>query len=392
VEPDGKILVGGSFRSLDGQARSYLGRLNLDGSLESGFDPGAYDSVRCLALQADGKILAGGSFNGLGGQPRLGLGRLNDTGTLDGGFDPGVAATNASFPYVQSLAIQEDGRILVGGSFSSLGGQLRVGLGRLNADGTLDRGFDPGVHWSVKSLVVQADGRILVGGFFWGPDTPRIGIGRLNADGTLDSSFKPVVDGEGSYMDVSSVTVQADGKILVGGNFAAMGGQSCINLARLNNTTPATQSLTCDGSTITWLRGGAGPEVWRTCFDYSADGTNWAVLGVGTRVPGGWRLTGISLPPNGSLRARGHVTGGREGSGWFVESLLHAPWAIRLSLVRSSSNFVLNWTGGQSPYQVEQTAHLNNSDSWQDLGEPVQSNSVLLPLGASNLFLRVRSP
>lgn len=102
------------------------------------------------------------------------------------------------------------------------------------------------------------------------------------------------------------------------------------NLARLNNTEPATQSLTFDGSILTWTRGGTSPEVWRTTFDYSIDGVAWSSLGVGSRIAGlpagqagGWQLGGLALPSGATIRARGCVTGGQfNGSGSFVESLL----------------------------------------------------------------------
>ena len=68
VQDDGKILVGGEFTTLGGQARNYIGRLNADGTLDSGFKPGANGAVYSLAVQADGKILVGGSFTTLAGQ------------------------------------------------------------------------------------------------------------------------------------------------------------------------------------------------------------------------------------------------------------------------------------------------------------------------------------
>jgi hypothetical protein len=166
----------------------------------------------------------------------------------------------------------------------------------------------------VLSLAVQADGKVLVGGWFTtlGGQT-RNSIGRLNADGTLDSGFNLGASG-----DVYSLAVQADGKVLVGGAFTTLGGQTHEYIGRLNNTEPAIQRLSCDKATVTWRRGGTAPEVWRTTFDYSKDGMTWTSLGPGTRVAGGWQLTGVSLPPRGGLRARGFVTGG--GSSWFVES------------------------------------------------------------------------
>ena len=104
-----------------------------------GFDPQANYSVSTLAVQADGKILMGGNFTMLGGEPRNYLARLNPDGTLDSSFDPGADGN------VISLAMQEDGRILVGGTFTVLGGEARSGIARLNPDGTLDEGFNPGV-------------------------------------------------------------------------------------------------------------------------------------------------------------------------------------------------------------------------------------------------------
>jgi uncharacterized delta-60 repeat protein len=284
---------------------------------DPGFNPGAGSDVYSLAVQADGKILVGGYFTTLGGKTRNYIGRLNADGTVDSGFNPGANGT------VYSLAVQADGEILVGGNFTTLGGQTRNYIGRLNADanGTVDSGFNPGASSDVYSLAVQADGKILVGGYFTtlGGQT-RNYIGRLNADanGTVDSGFNP-----GASSDVYSLAVQADGKILVGGYFTTLGGQTRNCIGRLYNTTPATQSLTYDGSTITWLRGGTSPEVWRTTYDLSTDGLIWTNLGAGARRTGGWQLAIASAPPSGVIRARGQVTGGFfNGSGWFVESQL----------------------------------------------------------------------
>ena len=316
LQADGKILVGGHFATLGGQTRNRIGRLNADGTLDGTFDPGADYDVESLAVQADGTILVGGDFTTLGGQSCNYLGRLNAEGTLDSTFNPG--ANNL----VSSLAVQANGKILLGGGFTTLGGQTRNRLGRLNADGTVDMGFNPGAsgdsyHTYVYSLALQADGEILVGGSFTtlGGQT-RNGIGRLNADGTLDSTFNP-----GASSAVYSLALQGDGEILVGGSFTTLGGQTRYNIGRLNNTEPATQNLSYDGSTITWLRGGTSPEVWRTTFDCSTNATGWMSLGEGTRIAGGWQLSGVSLPLGGTIRARGHVTGGcYNASGWFVET------------------------------------------------------------------------
>ena len=95
------------------------------------FDPGANGSVNALAIQPDGKLLVGGSFTALGAQPRNYIARFNADGTLDPLFNPG-----ANGP-VYALGVQTDGRLLVAGNFTTLGGWDRNYLARLNSDGTL---------------------------------------------------------------------------------------------------------------------------------------------------------------------------------------------------------------------------------------------------------------
>jgi uncharacterized delta-60 repeat protein len=322
VQADGNIVVGGNFYTLGGQSRSWIGRLNSDGTLDTTFNPGANHRVYTLAVQADGRILVGGSFTTLGGQPRNYIGRLNSNGTLDTTFNPGANSL------VFSLAVQADGKILVGGRFTTLGGQSRNRIGRLTSDGTLDTTFiNPGAGGGlppdVNSLAVQADGKILVGGRFTTlGGQPRRFIGRLNNDGTLDTSFNPGANGY-----VESLAMQADGKILAGGDFTILGGQAREHIGRLNNTEPATQSLSYDGSSLTWLRGGTSPEVWRTTFEVSTNnGADWFRLGEGARISSGWQLTGISVPANANIRARGFATGGQNnGSSWYVESTITVP-------------------------------------------------------------------
>ena len=102
---------------------------------------------------------------GIGTTPRNHIGRLDSDGTVDVTFDPGVSGTAAA------LVVQSDGKILVGGIFGFLGGggsgtTARNNIGRLNPDGTLDADFDPGANNTVSKLIVQPDNRILVGGDF----------------------------------------------------------------------------------------------------------------------------------------------------------------------------------------------------------------------------------
>ena len=99
-----------------GQARNYIARLNADGTLDTGFNPNADGYVYSIALQADGKILIGGCFTTIGGVTRNRIARLNADGTLDTGFNPNANG------HVYSIALQADGKILVGGDFTTIGG------------------------------------------------------------------------------------------------------------------------------------------------------------------------------------------------------------------------------------------------------------------------------
>ena len=423
VQPDGKILVAGQFTTLCGQSRQRLARLNSDGTLDASFNPGANNVVSSLAVQSDGKILAGGWFATMAGQSRIGIARLNADGTLDAGFNPGQLTS-----YVYSMQVQPDGKILAGGWFTSLGGQPHVNLarlnpdgtadasfnaradgcvfsvqaqpdgkilvggsfkwmdeqprdnlGRLNADGTLDAGFNPGANARVYALALQTDGKILAGGRFTRlGGEQRSGMARLNADGTLDSTFAPSVGGE-----VSSLALQPDGGLLLGGTFYSIDGQSSYQaVARLRNTGPATDALNYDGTTVTWLRGGTAPEVWRTTFEHSANGTVWTALGAGTRCAGGWKLDGVHVAL-GTLRARGYCSiGGVDGmSGGLVESSFGAPVFTALA-----TNCV-NTAGDDTAFTVRVAGSGPFSYQWRRNGKNLSDGDGIAGATAATLCL-----
>ena len=333
VQADGKILFGGDFTSLvvDGAStpRGRVARLNADGSLDAAFSPNVKDGlVYSIVPQADGRILLGGTFTNL--QPngvasptsRVGIARVNTDGSLDAGFDPRVNFDG----YVTSLVEQPDGKILFGGWFSSVqpngaaSATSRRYLARVNADGALDPAFAPAVQGDtvVYSLALQTNGKILVGGYFTGiqengtgPIAARANLARLNADGSLDADFDPKADNQ-----ILAVALQSNGTILLGGNFSTLqpngaAGSTPVNRLALLVNEPATQTLTVvDRSTVRWTRGGAAPSVARVSFDVSVDaGSTWISLGAGSRVgtTADWQLSGLSLPAAGILRARGTI-------------------------------------------------------------------------------------
>ena len=77
-QPDGKILIGGNFSTINGVTRNRIARLNSDGTLDTGFNPNASSNVLSIVLQPDGKIIIGGSFSTVGGVTRNCIARLKE--------------------------------------------------------------------------------------------------------------------------------------------------------------------------------------------------------------------------------------------------------------------------------------------------------------------------
>jgi uncharacterized delta-60 repeat protein len=252
IQSDGKIIIGGDFTSYNGAIRNYIARLNTDGTLDSSFNPGtgADSSVRTTSIQSDGKIIIAGSFASYNGASRNGLARLNVDGTIDNSFNPGTGANNT----VNTTSIQSDGKIIIGGEFTSYNGTGRNGIARLNVDGTIDTSFNPGTgaNNTVNTTSIQSDGKIIIGGGFTSYNGVAINrIARLNTNGTLDGTFNP---GTGTNNTVLTTSIRSNGKIIIGGAFSTYNGMAQRNrIASLN--TDGTYDNTFN-STITNLVGG----------------------------------------------------------------------------------------------------------------------------------------
>jgi uncharacterized delta-60 repeat protein len=240
VQSDGKVLVGGQFMSINGIPRGNIARLNSEGGVDSSFDPGtgvigeSFSTVNALALQSDGKVILGGTFTNVNGAPRSHVARLNANGNLDAAFNPVVGiAGGGLLAGINTLGIQSDGRIVLGGDFTSVGGMARTNLARLNSSGSVDSNFNPGsgADSAVSSLAVQSNGKIVVSGFFTHVNgTVRNYIARLNSGGSLDTGFDP---GLGASDAVYATALQTDGKVLIGGAFTAFNGTPRRGIARL---------------------------------------------------------------------------------------------------------------------------------------------------------------
>ncbi len=235
VQADGKVVVGGAFATVDGAERPRLARFAADGSLDATFAAafGTNDIIRAIAVQADGKILVGGDFWSVGGVSRQVVARLNPDGSLDETFGA-VTGPNGT---VHSIVVQADGRVLIGGWFTTVDNQSANRIARLNADGSLDGTFAVGSGFSdgpVRTIVAEPNGRVLVGGQFTAYDgTTANRLVRLNADGSRDLSF---ATGTGFDGEVRAVTVLADGRIAASGWFNSFNGAYHYGLAVLSPT------------------------------------------------------------------------------------------------------------------------------------------------------------
>ena len=102
-----------------------------------GIGNGANGIIRTTSIQSNGKIIIGGDFTSFIGTSRNYIARLNTDGTLDSTFNPGTGTNGI----IYSSSIQSDGKIIIGGDFTSFNGTERYHIARLNTDGTLDTNF-----------------------------------------------------------------------------------------------------------------------------------------------------------------------------------------------------------------------------------------------------------
>lgn len=344
--PDGKVLVGGSFTSVSGVARSRLARFNADGSFDATFNVAANGNVSSLSLQADGSVIVAGAFTTFGGELHNSLAKLTPTGSLDSSFkkqafgtqtnvitqtdgklivfgNMAVTGTSSSFylfrlnadgttdttftPTPNSTvfvaALTADGKVLAGGIYTSIGGASKTGLNQLTSAGLHDSTFAE-LQAAAQSVLVQCDGKVIVGSYTSGSLASTERLVRLSTTGTNDTTFVATARNA-----VYGLALQDDGKVIVTGNFTLAGGTTKY-VARLINDAGGTTSVlsVVSETSVQWLRGGTAPEAQVVVFHYSQDGgATWTSLGQGTRITGGWSLTGVALPISGTLRAQAYV-------------------------------------------------------------------------------------
>ncbi len=290
IQTDGKIVVVGA--SGDDFA---LARYNIDGSLDATFDgdgkvttdfAGLADTARSVAIQADGRIVLGG-YSG----EDFALARYNSDGSLDAAFDgDGKVTTDfaGSADYGYSLAIQADGKIVVGGTSDQGATSYDFALARYNSDGSLDTSLDSdgkvttdfgGTHDRGYGVAVQADGTIVLAGYA-GAD---FALARYNIYGALDANFdgdgRVTTDFTGDSDAAFSVAIQDDGMIVAAG-YSRKWASYDFALARYMGG-PGAQPTTAEAGGLVWNdlnadgihdAGEPGLEGWQVYLDLDGDG------------------------------------------------------------------------------------------------------------------------
>jgi uncharacterized delta-60 repeat protein len=271
IQSDNKIVVGGWGANVSGQVFAVV-RYNSDGTLDNAFGTGGIvttvvgtsnDYGIAVALQNDEKIVLAGRTSNSSFNWDVAVVRYNSNGTLDNTFGTAGKVTTAGTGNVdmRTIAIQSDGKIIVGGTSST-----NFFLVRFNSNGTLDNTFDLDGKIStdigtnddyLSSLVIQSDGKIIGAGNTLNVNTfkQNFALVRYNTDGSLDNTFdtdgKVTTDigiyGGNGY----SVALQSDGKMLVAGDAANASFNNDFAIIRYNTDGSLDNTFDFDGEVIT---------------------------------------------------------------------------------------------------------------------------------------------
>jgi uncharacterized delta-60 repeat protein len=264
IRPDEKIVLSGSFSTVNGVISRRLARLNYDGTIDTSFAANIGTAIGGflgpVAIQSDGSFILTNitSFNGV---PLRKIARLSSEGIID--ETPGASSE------VVSLAIQSDGKIILGGAFLKFNGEIVNNIVRLGSGGAIDRNFTTNIGTGplgiANTIAIQTDGKILIAGNFETFNGATVNcIVRLNSDGTRDTDFTTNI-GTGPQSisaippTIKKIKIQPDGKIILGGTFLTFNGATVNSIVRLNpNGTLDTDFITNIGTGATNQDGSSG--------------------------------------------------------------------------------------------------------------------------------------
>ena len=343
IVPEWQGYVGGVFHRMSVSTYHNIRQHLISGGVDASFNPGSglNGSGKAIALQSDGKLIVGGEFTMANGVKSNRIVRFEKDGRIDLSFVTGEGFDND----VLALVIQPDGRIVVGGKFQKYNGQYRMGLARLNSDGSLDSTFNVGrgVHtdqngW-VHGLDIQKKGwsdeidystdpyKIIVAGCFTRYNNyPAFSLARVHINGALDVSFNTTVGVQGI---VHGVSVQQDRNIMIGGNFEKYDGVDRKNIARVD-----ADSGKLDQS----FDPGAGTDA--PIYTVSTDSEGQVLIGGGFGLIDGTQANGLA-----KLFKSGAVDGA-----FNFNSIGYGDWTVYSSYINENNEI---YVGGEFSPDVE---------------------------------------
>lgn len=298
IQPDGKILITGNFTNYNGVNLNGVCRLNSDGSLDTNFDVGGgYNTEtwgRSVRVETNGQIMLTGWFSSYHNQNVSRMALVNPDGSLDTSFAPNFGQLSAVY---DSLQLPDGNYLVVGDTESNV---FTAKVAELLPDGSYDSDFYGSDNDKTESVKLQSDGKILIGGYFGLVDgQPVASIARLNADGTLDTTFGADVDNF-----VWDIAVQSDGKILIGGGFQTIDNVSRNGIARL---LPSTNYVATGGGGGSG--GGGGIDVNTNGITISTNGMGKLTFSSGAKPLAPGKTYTVTAKP-----APGYIFAGWSGS------------------------------------------------------------------------------
>lgn len=412
--PNQRILLAGKLGDLNDGTRStkfrddgvvrlfYTGKIDTDfvpfgiPAANSGND-GTYSSIACIARASGGDVYLGGSFNLLSLGGGRGLTRLNGNGSLDTKFKP-----NIEYGAVLRMAVQPDGRIIIGGNFYAFQG--RATLARLNTDGSIDPTFDCHLTDLLRWFQVLDNGQIVGGGAnLFAGGAFRSGLVRLNTDGTLDRSFRPDLMLGASYGALFGGDIDEMGRVLIAGDLVKVNGERRIGVARVLSVASSADNLRpqvsltspadgaeFDAEAVVPLSAIASDDKGIVRVEFhdglqilGTDTTSPYELQAPALTPGSHTLFAVAIDTDGAATESSSIT----------VSVKEPPPTVRLastSLVVSesgSAKIILRKSGGE-PTEVAYSITTGSATPGLDFILPA-SNTVNLPAGGGDFSLEI---
>lgn len=228
---NGQLLLGGSFTQFQGYSVGYLAKINADGTPDIAFNTNIgtkisrAGSIRVLALveQSDGKLLVGGMFSTFNGTARSSLMRLNADGTPDTTFNTnlGVIGEGTSGSVgVKEIKIQSDGKILIGGAFQTIAGVARKAIARILTTGALDTTFTSPLTTAndyINNMIIDSSGKIYIAGKFAGSSLSN--VVRLTSTGSIDTAFSTGTNTTGLIQEIFTIALDSTNNALYAGGY-----------------------------------------------------------------------------------------------------------------------------------------------------------------------------